>query len=133
MSKIVIFGTGRGGDVATRYFRDDSKQEVVACSVDDAYADKKEFMGRPVIPFSRVEQELPPSQCRMFLPLGFQNMNGLRAGKYAEAKAKGYALESYVSSRIMAWQRPPFGENCFILEGNVFNYDVRIGNDVVMW
>jgi sugar O-acyltransferase (sialic acid O-acetyltransferase NeuD family) len=133
MSKLVIFGTGRGADVATRYFRDDSAHEIVAYSVDDAYADRKEFMGRPVIPFSRIEQEAPPAECRMFLPLGFQNMNALRASKYAEAKAKGYILESYVSSRVLAWQRPRFGENCFILEGNVFNYDVQVGNDVVLW
>lgn len=133
MSKVVIFGIGRGADVATRYFRADSPHEIVAYTVDDAYADKKEFMGRPVIPFSRVEAEAPPGDCRMFVPLGFQRMNALRAEKYAAAKEKGYALESYVSSRIMAWARPSFGENCFILEGNVFNYDVTVGNDVVLW
>jgi sugar O-acyltransferase (sialic acid O-acetyltransferase NeuD family) len=133
MSKVVIFGIGRGADVATRYFRADSPHEIVAYTVDDAYADQKEFMGRPVIPFSRIEQEAPPSECRMLLPLGFQRMNGLRAEKYEAAKAKGYTLESYVSSRILAWERPSFGENCFILEGNVFDFDVKVGNDVVLW
>ena len=106
MSRIVIFGVGRGANVATRYFQADSAHEIVAYTVDDAYADRKEFMGRPVIPFSRVELEAPPAECRMFIPLGFQEMNALRAGKYAAAKAKGYSLESYVSSRIVAWDRP---------------------------
>ena len=133
MSQLVIFGIGRGATVATRYFRADSPHEIVAYTVDDAYADRREFMGRPVIPFSRVEQEAPPTECRMFVPLGFQRMNGLRAEKYAAAKAKGYALESYVSSRIVAWERPAFGENCFVLEGNVFDFDVKVGNDVVLW
>lgn len=133
MSKIVIFGMGRGADVATRYFRDDSPHEVVAYTVDDAYAERKEFMGRPVIPFSRVEREAPPAECRLFIPLGFQRMNALRAEKFAEAKRKGYALASYISSRIYAWEPLKAGENCFILEGNVFNYDVTIGDDVVLW
>ena len=133
MSKVVIFGTGRGADVATRYFRADSPHEIVAYTVDDAYADAREFMGRPVIPFSRVEKEAPPAECRMFVPLGFQRMNALRAEKYTAAKAKGYVLESYVSSKIVAWDRPAFGDNCFILEGNVFDFDVKIGNDVVLW
>ena len=124
MSKVVIFGIGRGADVATRYFRADSPHEIVAYTVDDAYAARKEFMGRPVIPFSRVETEVPPAECRMFIPLGFQRMNALRAEKYAAAKEKGYSLESYVSSKIVAWERPAFGENCFILEGNVFDFDV---------
>lgn len=133
MSKIIIFGIGRGADVATRYFQADSAHEIVAYTVDDAYMDRHEFMGRPVIPFSRVEKEAPPAECRMFLPLGFQRMNALRAEKFAAAKMKGYSLESYVSSRITAWDRPRFGENCFILEGNVFDFDVTIGNDVVLW
>jgi sugar O-acyltransferase (sialic acid O-acetyltransferase NeuD family) len=133
VSKVVIFGIGRGADVATRYFRADSAHDIVAYTVDDAYADRKEFMGKPVIPFSHVEKEIPPSECRMFVPLGFQGMNALRAEKCAAAKTKGYALESYVSSRIVAWDRPQFGENCFILEGNVFNFDVKVGNNVVLW
>lgn len=133
MSNVIIFGLGRGADVATRYFRDDSAHEIVAYTADDAYAERKEFMGRPVIPFSRIDKEIPPRDAAMFVPLGFQQMNGLRAEKYAAAKSKGYTLESYVSSRIVAWQRPRFGENCFILEGNVFNYDVKVGNNVVLW
>lgn len=133
MSKIVIFGIGRGANVATRYFRDDSPHEIVAYTVDDAYADCQEFMGCPVIPFSRVEKEIPPEESQMFVLLGFQRMNALRAEKFAEAKKKGYSLASYVSSRILAWEKPKIGENCFILEGNVFNYDVTIGDDVVLW
>lgn len=133
MSRIVIFGVGRGANVATRYLRDDSPHEVVAYTVDDAYADRKEFMGRPVIPFSRIETEVPPGESQMFVPLGFQGMNALRAEKFAEAKKKGYSLASYVSSRVSAWEMPKVGENCFILEGNVFNYDVTVGDDVVMW
>jgi sugar O-acyltransferase (sialic acid O-acetyltransferase NeuD family) len=133
MSKVIIFGIGRGADVATRYFRHDSAHEIVAYSVDDAFADRKEFMGRPVVPFSRVEKEIPPRDATMFIPLGFQRMNALRAEKYAAAKAKGYTLESYISSKIETWDQPKFGENCFILEGNIFNFDVEVGNDVVLW
>ena len=133
MSKIVIFGIGRGANVATRYFRDDSPHEIVAYTVDDAYADRKEFMGRPVIPFSQVEKEIPPAESQMFVLLGFQRMNALRAEKFVQAKGKGYSLASYISSRIAGCEKPKSGENCFILEGNVFNYDVTIGDDVVMW
>jgi sugar O-acyltransferase (sialic acid O-acetyltransferase NeuD family) len=133
MSKIVIFGIGRGANIATRYLTDDSPHEIVAYTVDDEYADRKEFMGLPVIPFSRVEKEVPPSESQMFVLLGFQGMNALRERKFAEAKRKMYSLASYVSSRILASEQLKAGENCFILEGNVFNYDVTVGNNVVMW
>lgn len=133
MSNIVIFGIGRGANIATRYLREDSPHEIVAYTVDDAYNDRKEFMGRPVIPFSRVEQEISPEESQMFVLLGFQEMNALRAEKFAQAKRKGYSLASYVSSRTLPCGTPEIGENCFILEGNVFNYDVKIGDNVVMW
>jgi sugar O-acyltransferase (sialic acid O-acetyltransferase NeuD family) len=133
MSKIIIFGIGRGANVATRYFNDDSSHEIIAYTVDDEYADRREFMGRQVIPFSRIEKEVPPEESQMFVPLGFQRMNALRAEKFAAAKAKGYSMASYVSSRILSGRKPGVGENCFILEGNVFNYDIKVGNNVVMW
>ncbi len=133
MSKIVIFGVGRGANVATRYLSDDSPHDIVAYTVDDDYADQKEFMGRPVIPFSRIEKEIPPAECQMFILLGFQKMNAVRAEKFVAAKQKGYSLASYISSRALISGKPQIGENCFILEGNILNYDVTIGNDVVMW
>ena len=133
MAKVIVFGTGRGANVATRYLSDDSPQEIVAYTVDDPYVSGKEFMGCPVIPFSSIEKEIPPSESQMFVPLGFQKMNALRAEKFAAAKAKGYSLASYVSSRVLSCQKPKVGENCLILEGNVLNYDVMIGNNVVMW
>lgn len=133
MSKIVIFGIGRGANVATRYFSDDTSHEVVAYTVDDEYFEHNDFMGRPVIPFSRIEKEIAPAEAEMFILLGFQRMNALRAEKFVAAKNKGYTLVSYISSRILASGNPKFGENCFILEGNIFNYDVTIGHNVVMW
>lgn len=134
MSKIIIFGIGRGANVASRYFADDSPHEIVAYTADDEYVEPEaKFMGRTVIPFSRITQEIPPAEAEMFVPSGFQRMNALRAEKFAAARKKGYTLASYISSRILVSGTPSFGENCFILEGNVFNYDVTIGNNVVMW
>ena len=133
LDQVVVFGIGRGAEVATRYFKDDSSYEVVAYTVDDAYSDRNQFMERPVVPFSRVESEFPPDECRMFVPLGFQRMNSLRAAKFEEARKKGYSLANYISSRVSAWELPRVGQNCWILEANIFEYNVTIGDDVVLW
>lgn len=133
MTDLVIFGIGRGGDVASRYFGTDSEHEVVAYTVDDEYADAREFRGRPVIPFSRVQEEIPPAEASLFVALGYQGMNGLRAERCATARAKGYTLASYVSSRTVSPDPPRVGDNCLILDANVFDHDVEIGNNVVMW
>ena len=60
-------------------------------------------------------------------------MNRVRAEKYAEAKALGYELVSYVSSRCTFLTQHPPGDNCFILEDNTVQPFVRIGNNVTLW
>lgn len=57
----------------------------------------------------------------------------MRARKYAEAKAKGYPLVSYVSSRATVWPELAVGENCLIFEGNVIQPYASIGNNVMLW
>ncbi len=133
MPKLVIFGSGRGADVAARYFASDSDFEVSGFAVDKPYLTSDRFRGLPLVDFDLVEKCFPPSDFRMFVPLGFQKMNGLRAEKYGAAKRKGYICASYVSSRVVTHDTIKPGENCFILENNTVNYDVRIGNNVVVW
>jgi acyl-[acyl carrier protein]--UDP-N-acetylglucosamine O-acyltransferase len=69
----------------------------------------------------------------MFVALSYARMNAVRAAKYLEAKAAGYQLVSYVSSRCSFLTEYPVGENCFILEDNTIQPFVRIGNDVTLW
>ena len=133
MKKIVIFGAGIGASVATRYIRSDKDDKICAYTVDAAYLKEKEFMGQPVAAFEEVEKRFPPGEYMLFIPLGYDKMNHLRAEKYDQAKKKGYKLYSYVSSRSFLHQPVDCGENCFILEGQCINFDVKIGNNVVLW
>ena len=52
----------------------------------------------------------------MFVAVGYQDLNKFRARKYEEAKAKGYELISYVSSRASNFGGVEIGDNCFVLE-----------------
>jgi sugar O-acyltransferase (sialic acid O-acetyltransferase NeuD family) len=57
----------------------------------------------------------------------------LRAGKCLEAKAKGYRIVSYISSRATIFDDLSANENCFILEDNTIQPFVRIGDNVTLW
>jgi sugar O-acyltransferase (sialic acid O-acetyltransferase NeuD family) len=57
----------------------------------------------------------------------------VRTRLYQATKRKGYECVSYVSSRAFVWRNVEIGENCFIMESNVLQYRVRIGNNVVLW
>ena len=51
--------------------------------------------------------------------------------KYSEVKKKGFQL-SYISTKAFVGVLPNL-ENCFILENNVIQHGVTIGNNVTLW
>lgn len=133
MSKIVLFGTGRGADVAFRFLSKDSPHEIAAFTVDEQYMRSREHRGLPLTPFEEVEKHYPPEDYRLFILLGYQQMNGLRRAKFEAAKAKGYSLESYVASDIFRIEPIIVGENCFILDNQSISLDVAFGDNIVAW
>lgn len=133
MSRIVIFGAGKIADQAYFYLTNDSPHEIVAFTVDREYLREAEKLGLPVVPFEEVQNVYPPDDFQMFVAVGYQDLNRFRAKKYEEAKAKGYELISYVSSRAANFGGVEVGDNCFVLEFAVLQPCSKIGNDVFIW
>ncbi|MEE9543851.1 MAG: acetyltransferase [Thermodesulfobacteriota bacterium] len=133
MQDLVIFGTGKSAELAHFYLKNDSPHNVVAFTVDEKYIKGEQFMGLPVVPFGEVGKRYPPDKFKMFVAVGYEKLNTVRAQKYNETKAKGYELVSYMSSKAVHWGDTEIGDNCFILENQVIQPSVRIGNNVVLW
>jgi len=133
MEKVLIFGTSIMAEVVYYYLTKDSPYEVVAFTADRDFIKEKEFFNLPVVPFEDVESIYPPDRFKMFIAVGYQKINKVRAKKYEEAKEKGYTLISYVSPKAMVWDNVEIGDNCFIFESNVIQPCVKIGNDVIIW
>jgi sugar O-acyltransferase (sialic acid O-acetyltransferase NeuD family) len=133
VARIVLFGAGDIARLAHFYFSTDSEHEVVAFTVDAEYCRQESFLDLPLVPFDAVTRAYPPSSYRMFVALSYAQMNRLRAARYAQARALGYDLVSYVSSRCTFLTQHPPGANCFILEDNTIQPFVRIGNNVTLW
>src|SRR5215510_2601217 len=133
MSKVVIFGAGKIADEAYFYLTNDSPHEIVAFTIDHAYLTSSEKLGLPVIPFEEVQERYPPDDYKMFVAVGYQDLNKFRAQKYAEAKARNYELVSYVSSRASNFGDVEIGDNCFVLEFATIQPCASIGNNVFIW
>ena len=133
MKNLVIFGTAEIADLAFYYFTHDSDYQVVAFTVDDAFVDGLDHLGLPVVPFSKVVEQFPPSEVDMHVALSYARLNRLRQEKYEQARAAGYALASYVCSKSVIWSDLDVGDNCFILENQTIQPTVKIGNDVMIW
>lgn len=131
--KIVVFGTGSFAEVVHFYLTNDSDHQVVAFTAHGSHlAEGGELLGLPVTPFETLEERYPPDQYAMFVAVGYKGVNRVRADVCAQARAKGYELITYVSSRCTNWARS-IGDNCFIFEDNTIQPFVTIGDDVVLW
>lgn len=130
---LVVFGSGDLAELARFYFRTDSGYEVVAFTLDAAYIREASCGGLPVLPFEDVEKSFPPATHAFFIALSYSRVNALRKEKYLAAKARGYSLASYVSSKATVLNEGRIGNNCFILEDNTIQPFVTVGNNITMW
>lgn len=133
MSKVVIFGAGKIADEAYFYLTNDSPHEIVAFTVDREFLTGQEKLGLPLVAFEEVQDKYPADQYQMFVAVGYQDLNHFRAQKYDEAKAKGYGLVSYVSSRAANFGNVEIGDNCLVLEFATIQPCASVGNDVFIW
>lgn len=131
--QIVIFGLADTAQLAHYYFTHDSPHQVVAFTVDKPYMHHEQYCGLPVVPFETVLNHYPPSDYAMFIAIGYPELNLVRTQKYQAAKSMGYEIVSYVSSKASTWSGLAIGENCFILENNLIQPFVKIGNNVTIW
>lgn len=131
--KLVMFGTQETADVIDFYFTHDSDYEVVAFTADGAFVKADSHNGRPLVPFEDLERFFPALDHDIYVAVGFQKMNAVRARVFSDAKAKGYRLASYLSSKASAWPGLKLGENTFIMENNVIQPFATIGENTILW
>jgi len=131
--QLIIIGDGETAELAYEYFTRDSPYSVKAFAVERQYAKKEKLFGLPIVYLEEVERHFPPTENDAFVAISFTQLNRLRTRLFHAAKDKGYTLATYISSKAFVWHNVQIGENCFILENNVVQYKVRIGNNVTLW
>lgn len=131
--KLVLFGDSAFAEIAREYFDHDSPYEVVAYTVTADYltADVKD--GLPVVPFEEVAERFPPDEHDLHVALVYNQLNRARMAFYDQARALGYTLANYVSSRAFVWRNVTLGDNVFIFEDNTVQPFVTLGSNLVLW
>jgi sugar O-acyltransferase (sialic acid O-acetyltransferase NeuD family) len=134
MARVVLFGTGSFAEVARFLLDRDSEHEVVAfCVHRDHLPPGGEHAGLPVVAFEDVAERYPPAEHAMHVAVAYARVNRLRAEICAAARALGYELVTYVSSRATHWGDTVIGDNCFVFEDNTIQPFVTIGDGTVLW
>lgn len=132
MKKVVIFGSGNVARLAHFCFTHDSEYEVVAFTIHSAFIKESTYMELPVVGFETISENYPSDTYAMFIALGAQERNEFREKIYHEAKAKGYQLVNYISSKAQFWHDLRHGDNVFIIQATSIEPFVEIGNNVTL-
>jgi UDP-3-O-[3-hydroxymyristoyl] glucosamine N-acyltransferase len=85
------------------------------------------------VAFEELKASFPPDQAEMFVAMGIQKVNQIRAAKVAEAEARGYRLASYLSSRARVPDDLVLQSNTFIMEEVGLQANVTVGRNSVLW
>ncbi|MGD1845988.1 MAG: acetyltransferase [Salibacteraceae bacterium] len=130
--KAVIFGANGQAEVVAFLLEADSPYSVVGFCVSAAYREADQFYNRPLVDFETVESVFATADHEMYVSLSYADTNRVRERFYHEAKAKGYHLLTYVSSKTTSWT-DKIGDNTFIFEDNTLQPFVEIGSNVILW
>ena len=84
--------------------------KLLCFTVEKDYIDSNTFQNRPLIPFEDIEIKFPPEKFKMFIALGYKELNQLRARIYKDAEKRGYELISYISSKAFVWKNVEIGK-----------------------
>ena len=132
-NKLIIVGDSAFAEIAHEYFDADSTYQVVGFAVERAFLKQDHFHGLPVVAFEDIKTYFNPKTHYIYVATVYTQLNRLRTRLASEAKAMGYNLASYVSSRAFVWRNVQLGEHCFIFEGNTLQPFVKIEDNVVLW
>ena len=133
---VVIFGTGEVADVFHYYLTHEpvGLTNVVAFTLDDDFVTEDKHLGLPVIPFSelRVPSESAPL-LRVFVGASFKGINDVRTAILKRVQARGFLSTSYLSPFARAPRDIVLRPNTFIMENNVIQPYVSIGENCIIW
>jgi UDP-3-O-[3-hydroxymyristoyl] glucosamine N-acyltransferase len=121
--------------LAQYYFKNDPKYEGIELSgfcVSDEFHKENKFQGLPVIKESDIDKKFPKEQYYAFIALSYKKMNLSRIKVFEKLKSMNYNFVSYVSSKSSN-SKFTHGNNCFILENQTIQNNVKIGNNVTIW
>lgn len=130
MKKLVLFGNGAVAEVLHHQFSRHTDYEIVGFTVDRDFVGSGSCCGLPVVPWDEVARHYPPEEHELMIAIGYVRVNRLRAERFAEARAMGYRLASYVHPRSSLWDGFVLGENCRISENVIIQPFARVGDNV---
>jgi len=121
---LYIIGTGKTAELIYQYTRN----SYVIHFADEEKVGQR-FFNRTIIHPNDI-----PKLSTIFIAIGVNKLNTIRQRVYEEFKQKGYyKFLTYVHPNATVMNTAKIGEHCFIMEENVIQDYVSIGNNNILW
>ena len=120
---LYIVGTGKTAELVYQYTRN-----IYVIHFADAEKVGQQFFNRTIIHPNDI-----PKNSTIFIAIGVNKLNTIRQRVYEEFKQKGYKFLTYVHPNATVMNTAKIGEHCFIMEENVIQDYVSIGNNNILW
>ena len=109
---------GQTSEIVSYYFENFSNYNIVAYTVDEKNLDDSNFLNKPIINFEELEKDFPAQKFKVFVAIGYSNLNMNRSKKFFEIEKKGYQFASFIHPANSSLNNVNFGKNCFLLKIN---------------
>ncbi len=133
MTAVVIFGIGKTADVIATYAERDGAWPIAGFVVDGSHATSERFHDRPVVSWDGLMTRFPPTAFRLFIAVGYQQLNRFRAERMARATAAGYEFASLVSAHAHVAPGVRLGANSAVLDAACVQPGASIGEGTFVW
>ena len=131
--KYIIVGNSVYAHMLYEYVEEMEKGSVQAFTVEDKYISKPEMLGLPVISYEEIENYYSPEETKLFLAVGYTQMNEIKEKLFNMYKAKGYEFASYIHPSTVIAQDAELGEGNIFFEGSIVQRGCKIGSGNVFF
>lgn len=126
-------GAGKIAEVAYRCFSRDGNRTVTAFCVEDEFHFSDVYLDLPLIRISDLKTTFPPESFDVFVAVGYQEINGLRARLFSHCEDLGYDFASYCSPSSWTEERFAVPKNFFLMASSVIQPGVVVENNVFIF
>ncbi len=130
MQKIVIYGIGDFAKTVSYYLED--LYNISAYCVDSEYKISDSFLQKPIITYDDLLIDYSPDDYKIFVAIGYQNININREKIFLRLKNKGYKFISYVHPTAVYPKNFDLKNNIFIMENVVIQPYTEIGDNTII-
>jgi sugar O-acyltransferase (sialic acid O-acetyltransferase NeuD family) len=133
LKPLVIFGAGEFAHYIYSSFVHDAGREVAGFCVDRKFLSAETLFERPVVAFEEVGRRFPPERHEVFVAIGYDRLNQIRAEKLAQVESKGYPLATFRHTTAYVAAGVEQGPNSFIGPLAGIETGVTIGPDSILF